>query len=57
MLSLVNAIAVFASGVVFPVFSQLLSNVVSYFYSFDAHIIREKAYFWSGMFAVLAVGK
>jgi hypothetical protein len=35
-------------------YSFFLSNIVSYLYDPDPHVVRTKAYFWAGMFPILA---
>ena len=42
------------NGCTFPAYSFLLSNIVSYLYDPDPHVVRQKAYFWAAMFPFLA---
>jgi ATP-binding cassette subfamily B (MDR/TAP) protein 1 len=49
-------IAAIANGCTFPLYSLLLSNVISYLYLPDPEEVRHKAYFWASMFTVLAMG-
>ncbi|KAM3576986.1 hypothetical protein VYU27_001127 [Nannochloropsis oceanica] len=42
------------NGCTFPAYSFLLSNIVSYLYDPDPHVVRQKAFFWAGMFPILA---
>jgi ATP-binding cassette, subfamily B (MDR/TAP), member 1 len=44
------------NGCTFPLYSLLLSTIVSYFYSPDVQTIKEKTNFWSAMFLCLAMG-
>lgn len=46
MLALIMAVV---NGCTFPAYSLLLSNIVSYLYDPDTHVVREKGYFWAGM--------
>jgi len=36
------------NGCTFPAYSFLLSNIVSYLYDPDPHVVRQKAFFWAG---------
>ncbi|GJM94530.1 hypothetical protein PR202_ga11180 [Eleusine coracana subsp. coracana] len=51
---ILGSIASAVSGVIFPIFAILLSNVIKAFYE-PPHILRKEAEFWSSMFLVVGV--
>jgi len=42
------------NGCTFPAYSFLLSNIVSYLYDPDPHVVREKAFFWAGIISAFS---
>eukprot|EP00897_Mesotaenium_endlicherianum_P002209 jgi/Mesen1/2015/ME000148S01116 len=52
--ALLGTVAGSGQGLMFPIFSILLSSIISTFYIPDVHRMRDRANFWASMFLVLA---